>query len=107
MPDRHALKSAGRDLLTRIEAAMEQVDWESFMAFSGMLPRARRTFVAGAGRSGLVARSFGMRLMHAGLPAFAPGGVVLGSLLPGHRSAATTSASAATRVAPKSSTTRA
>lgn len=55
---------------------MEQVDWESFMAFSGMLPRARRTFVTGAGRSGLVARSFGMRLMHAGLPAFIPGETV-------------------------------
>jgi 6-phospho-3-hexuloisomerase len=37
------------------------------------LPRARRTFVTGAGRSGLVARSFGMRLMHAGLPTFVPG----------------------------------
>jgi len=40
---------------------------------SKMLPRARHTFVTGAGRSGLVARSFGMRLMHAGLPAFIPG----------------------------------
>ncbi len=76
MPDEHALRSAGRDLLTRIEAVMEQVDWESFMALSRMLPRARRTFVAGAGRSGLVARSFGMRLMHAGLPAFVPGETV-------------------------------
>ena len=72
MPDREALKSAGRDLLARIEAVMGRVDWESFMRLSGMLPRARRTFVVGAGRSGLVARSFGMRLMHAGLPVFIP-----------------------------------
>ncbi|MCK4602456.1 MAG: SIS domain-containing protein, partial [Phycisphaerae bacterium] len=44
-----------------------------FMEMARMLPRARRTFVTGAGRSGLVARSFGMRLMHAGLPVFIPG----------------------------------
>jgi len=76
MPDRHALKSAGRDLLTRIEDVMDRVNWESFMELSRMLPRAHRTFVTGAGRSGLVAKSFGMRLMHAGLPAFIPGETV-------------------------------
>jgi 6-phospho 3-hexuloisomerase len=52
---------------------MEKVDWASFLGLAEMLPRAKRTFVTGAGRSGLVARSFGMRLMHAGLPAFIPG----------------------------------
>ena len=73
MPDRYALQSAGKGLLARIEAVMGRVDWESFMELSRMLPRAHRTFVTGAGRSGLVARNFGMRLMHAGLPAFVPG----------------------------------
>ena len=52
---------------------MGQVNWASFLELADMLPRARRTFVIGRGRSGLVARSFGMRLMHAGLPAFIPG----------------------------------
>jgi 6-phospho-3-hexuloisomerase len=73
VPDRYALKAAGEDLLGRIRQVMETVDWESFMELSRLLPRVRRTFVTGAGRSGLVARSFGMRLMHAGLPAFIPG----------------------------------
>ena len=73
MLDKEALKTAGDDLLRRIGAVMEQVDWGSFMQLSHLLPRARRTFVTGAGRSGLVARSFGMRLMHTGLPAFIPG----------------------------------
>ncbi|HUS90937.1 MAG TPA: SIS domain-containing protein [Phycisphaerae bacterium] len=72
MPDRTALKSAGRDLLRRIQDAMDRVNWDSFMDLSALLPRARRTFVTGAGRSGLVAKSFGMRLMHAGLPVFIP-----------------------------------
>ena len=76
MPDRQALKSAGRGLLTRIQDVMDRVDWESFMELGRMLPRARRTFVTGAGRSGLVAKSFGMRLMHAGLPSFVPGETV-------------------------------
>ena len=73
MPDEDHLKVAGQDLVGRIAAAMEKVDWASFVELSKMLPRARHTFVTGAGRSGLVARSFGMRLMHAGLPAFIPG----------------------------------
>lgn len=73
MSDKDSLKTAGQDLLTRISAVMDKVDWASFLELADMLPRARRTFVSGAGRSGLVARSFGMRLMHAGLPAFVPG----------------------------------
>ncbi len=73
MPDKESLRAAGQELLRRIETAMSQVDWTSFMEMARMLPRARRTFVTGAGRSGLVARSFGMRLMHAGLPVFVPG----------------------------------
>ena len=52
---------------------MPEVDWDRFLELANMLPRAAKTFVVGAGRSGLVARSFGMRLMHAGLPAFIPG----------------------------------
>lgn len=73
MPDEQSLKVAGRDLLDRIAAAMEKVDWSSFVEMAQMLPRVQRTFLTGAGRSGLVARSFGMRLMHAGLTAFIPG----------------------------------
>ena len=73
MPDKDSLKQAGQELVSRIAAAMEKVDWNSFVALAQMLPRARRTFITGAGRSGLVARSFGMWLMHAGLPVFIPG----------------------------------
>ncbi len=73
MPDEQSLKEAGRDLIGRIEAVMDKVDWSSMVEMARLLPRVRRTFVTGAGRSGLVARSFGMRLMHAGLPSFIPG----------------------------------
>jgi 6-phospho-3-hexuloisomerase len=71
--DRDAVKIAGQNLLGRIQTAMENVDWPSFLLLAELLTQARRTYVTGAGRSGLVARMFGMRLMHAGLPAFIPG----------------------------------
>lgn len=73
MPDKEALKLAGQDMVRRIDAVMEKTNWDRFVALGQLLPQAQRTFVTGAGRSGLVARSFGMRLMHAGLPAFIPG----------------------------------
>lgn len=73
MPNDASLREAGRDLLDRIAAVMAKVEWSDFVELARMLPPARRTFCTGAGRSGLVARSFGMRLMHAGLPVFIPG----------------------------------
>jgi len=73
MLDRDALRSAGEDLVRQISQVMANVEWENFVELSRLLPRVRRTFVTGAGRSGLVARSFGMRLMHTGLQAYIPG----------------------------------
>ncbi len=83
MSDRDALKLAGQEILQKIAAVMELVDWPSFLELADMLPRARRTFVTGAGRSGLVARSFGMRLMHAGLRAYIPGETITPAAGPG------------------------
>jgi len=83
VPDEKSLSQAGRDLLGRIEQVMDKVRWSDFVDLAQMLPQARRTFVAGAGRSGLVARSFGMRLMHAGLTAFVPGETNTPAIEPG------------------------
>jgi 6-phospho-3-hexuloisomerase len=52
---------------------MNRIHWDFLIELADELEAAQRTFVFGAGRSGLVARSFGMRLMHAGLPVFIPG----------------------------------
>ncbi|RKY24959.1 MAG: 6-phospho-3-hexuloisomerase [Planctomycetota bacterium] len=71
--DRDAVKVAGQDLYRRIQAVMERIDWDSFLKLTDMLPSYQRTFLTGAGRSGLVARMFGMRLMHAGLTAYVTG----------------------------------
>ncbi len=71
--DRDAVRIAGEELLERIAGVMKRVTWTEFLDLADLIPRAGRTFVTGAGRSGLVARSFGMRLMHAGLQAYVPG----------------------------------
>ncbi len=81
--DKDAVRIAGQDLLQRVAGVMANVDWSSFLDLADRLPRARRTFVTGAGRSGLVARGFGMRLMHAGLPSFIPGETVTPAAGPG------------------------
>lgn len=86
--DKNAVQAAGKRLLDHIDAVMSEANWAGFVELADMLPKANRTFLTGAGRSGLVARSFGMRLMHAGLPAFIPGETVtpaagLGDLLVG------------------------
>jgi len=83
MPDEARLRHAGRDLVARISRVMENVDWASFTALARMLSRVKVTFVTGAGRSGLVARSFGMRLMHAGLSAYIPGETITPGTGPG------------------------
>jgi 6-phospho-3-hexuloisomerase len=44
--------------------------------FARMLNAANRIFVMGAGRSGLVARSFAMRLMHIGYQVYVVGEIV-------------------------------
>ena len=62
---------------------MDNVDWASFTALTRMLSQADNTFVTGAGRSGLVARSFGMRLMHMGLSAYVPGETITPATGPG------------------------
>ncbi len=70
---KRALIQAGRELMQRVERSMEQADWDGLLQLADRVPRAKRTFVTGAGRSGLVARNFGMRLMHLGLTAYIPG----------------------------------
>ncbi|MBT3279203.1 MAG: SIS domain-containing protein [Phycisphaerales bacterium] len=67
------LHDAASDLLERVDAAVAQADWSSFTDLIDMVLDAKRSFVSGAGRSGLVARMFGMRLMHAGITAHIPG----------------------------------
>lgn len=56
-----------RAVLEELAGVLGQVDEAAVAALEQRILAAPRVFVAGAGRSGLVMRAFGMRLMHAGL----------------------------------------
>ena len=63
--------------IRRIAKAISDEDVEKFLS---ELLHARRIFVMGAGRSGLVAKAFAMRLMHLGLQAYVVGETITPSL---------------------------
>ena len=73
-------------ILAEIRAALSEVKKEALHAFVERITKARQIFVAGTGRSGLMARAFAMRLMHLGLKACVVGetvtpGIAAGDLL--------------------------
>jgi 6-phospho-3-hexuloisomerase len=69
-----------RDLMiimaSRIETVARSIEQDQVECFLSEINRAERIFVLGAGRSGFVAKSFGMRLMHLGLDAYVVGETV-------------------------------
>ena len=71
--DKDAVKNAVFESLKLINETLKFINWKDFTDLADMISKVKITFVVGAGRSGLVARSFGMRLMHAGLQAYIPG----------------------------------
>ncbi len=63
-------------LCHKIAEQCRAMDRRSISQFMREIISAKRIFIAGAGRSGLVARTFGMRLMHLGFTVFIVGEVV-------------------------------
>lgn len=63
-------------MVSRIEEVAQSVEEDQVECFLTEINRAERIFVVGAGRSGFVAKSFGMRLMHLGMKAYVVGETV-------------------------------
>lgn len=63
-------------VLSELDRTLAGISGESMDKLCDLLIHARRIFVAGAGRSGLMARGFAMRLMHMGLTAYVVGEIV-------------------------------
>lgn len=63
-------------MVSRIGEIAEILDQKEADCFISEIMRARRIFVVGAGRSGFVAKSFAMRLMHLGFTAYVVGETV-------------------------------
>ena len=71
--DKDAVRRSVSESINLIQDTLKTINWTDFLDLAEMLSKVKRIFVIGAGRSGLVAKSFGMRLMHAGLQSFIPG----------------------------------
>jgi len=71
--ERHRVQDMMRLMASKIRAIANIISDEDVEAFIRELLNAKRIYVMGAGRSGLVAKAFAMRLMHLGLQAFVVG----------------------------------
>src|SRR5436309_14014903 len=57
-------------VLAELESTLRSVNGDEVAALTQAILQARRSFVAGKGRSGLQMRAFAMRLMHLGLTVY-------------------------------------
>jgi len=60
-------------IVSEIDSVLEELDFVSLSHAVGLIAASPRVFVVGDGRSGLVARTFAMRLMHLGQVAYVVG----------------------------------
>ena len=67
------MKSSIKAIIGNIVSAEEFLDEDSIEEFENIIIESKNVFVTGAGRSGLAAKAFAMRLMHLGLSSFVVG----------------------------------
>ena len=67
------MKTSINEILNNIKSAEEFLDEKSIDEFENIIINSKNIFVTGAGRSGLAAKAFAMRLMHLGLSAYVVG----------------------------------
>ena len=67
------MKTSIRAILDNIETAQDFLDEETVNQFEDIIINSENVFVTGAGRSGLAAKAFAMRLMHLGLSSYVVG----------------------------------
>lgn len=60
-------------ILDEIHSVLEKIDEKAYEEFTSQILTAKNVFVTGQGRSGLVSRTFAMRLTHIGLNAYCVG----------------------------------
>ena len=67
------MKTSIKAILGNIEDAQKYLDEKAVDEFENIIINSENIFVTGAGRSGLAAKAFAMRLMHLGLSSFVVG----------------------------------
>ena len=79
----HRVQEMMRLMASEIRAIANTISDDDAEKFITELLNAKRIYVIGAGRSGLVAKAFAMRLMHLGMQAFVVGETITPALIPG------------------------
>ncbi len=79
----HRVQEMMRLMASKIRTIANTISDTDAEGFIRELLQAKRVYVIGAGRSGLVAKAFAMRLMHLGLQAFVVGETITPALRPG------------------------
>jgi 6-phospho-3-hexuloisomerase len=81
--EEHPVQDMMRLMASKVRAIANGISDEEVEALIRAILEAKRVYVMGAGRSGLVARAFAMRLMHLGLTSYVVGETVTPALRPG------------------------
>lgn len=83
MPDRNAVADPLDTVVTEINQVLGKVSHTGITALVERLAGAKRVFIAGEGRSGLMGKAFAMRLMHLGLAVYVVGETITPSVASG------------------------
>ncbi len=67
------IRATTQIILDEIQSVLEKIDERAYEEFMSCILKAKNVFVTGQGRSGLVSRTFAMRLTHIGLNAYCVG----------------------------------
>ncbi|MDD4138479.1 MAG: 6-phospho-3-hexuloisomerase [Methanoregula sp.] len=78
--DNHRVQEMMLLMASKIRAIANKISDDDVEKFIAELLKAKRVYVIGAGRSGLVAKAFAMRLMHLGLQAYVVGETITPAL---------------------------
>lgn len=70
------LREAMESIATQIQNVAKSLNREEVVALIENIQKAEKVFIYGAGRSGLVAKAFAMRLMHLGIDVFVVGEII-------------------------------
>ena len=81
--DEHPVQDMMRLMASKVRSIANGISDEEVEGLLREILAARRVYVMGAGRSGLVAKAFAMRLMHLGLTSYVVGETVTPALFPG------------------------
>lgn len=77
------VKEITREILANIEKTLASVESSEVSAFIEKITNAKNIFIFGAGRSGLIAKTFAMRLMHLGFNTYVIGETITPSVKEG------------------------